>query len=591
MAINNELIVAKLGLDTTITASGTEYICSGDQPHGQIWWACVDRVKYQPTKIGEFGGIGYFGEVELYCTDFALPSGGTYFGRLIANNPYYLNRTIEIWQGNYNRGESFSFANLTKRTYFLKRIMGPDEKNRVVLYASDAASILSESLIPKAENSVLDSSLTAGATQLYCDDPDAHTAISSVYYFIINDELISATTKEVDGFSGLTRGIGGTTAAAHDAADEIRSIYYYSGNCVDAARFAIENFSDFDHASYLPDADWNTERDTYLNGQNVEIWQTEPIKVGELINSIGESTYTAYWWEDSAQEFRVKALGPDLSSPSTINDADDILANAPLKIVRDQRKLLTQIWVHYGKIDKSGSNDAKNYSEHLLRVNATVAAGLGTDLTKIIYAEYLPAGGSGTASIIASRIMDQATEPTEIKLRLDSRMTAFSVGDFVDLYTDKIQDASGTTVTKRMRIIASTPLPNNQYELVMVHSGLDISLKYGLIQESYTLAAQLTSATTTSVQVNTTIPATVNPTGTIYVINDAGTSIACTYTSFSTDTFTINSTDFSLPNAAAGNIVMIDYLNRSGGYQFQYAFIADSADDKMSDDSSPTVLL
>lgn len=589
--IDHPIAVAEICFDTAISASGTENISYGPTPLGERWWPCIDKINFLPTKLPEFGGIGYFAEMEMFCREFNFPSGGTYFARLIANNPYYLNRCVSLWDGMYDPSTTFDINNLTKRTYFLKNIIGPDEKGKVTIRCGDAASILNESLIPKAESSYLTAALSSGATTLSCDDPSVHTAISGVYYFAINNEIISATTNTGTGFSGLTRALGGTTASDHDIDDPIRSIFYYSGNCINAARFAIENFSDLDHATFIDDAAWDLERDTYLSSANVEIWQIEPIKVSELVNKIGSQVYAAFWWQDDEQLFKVKALGPDFSSPLTITDEKDILLGKPLKIKRDQRKIITRLWIHYGKIDKAGDNDIKNYSESLLRINPTAEAGLGTDLTIVIYADYLPASASGTVSVTASRIMDQGTEPTEVQLTLDSLQTNFKVGQFVDLQTDRIQTTTGAIATKRMRVIATTPTENNQYTVLMTHSGQDISIKYSVILPDYTLATTLSGSSETSVVVSHVIPTDTPTTGTIRVKNDAGTFIDCSYTSYSGSTYTISSTDFSINNATSGNTIIIDYLNQGATNKYKYGFIADNVDNLMSDDTVPTSIL
>lgn len=76
------------------------------------------------------------------------------------------------------------------------------------------------------------------------------------------------------------------------------------------------------------------------------------------------------------------------------------------------------------------------------------------------------------------------------------------------------------------------------------------------------LNTTLTSATVTSVVIDTTIPTDTPSTGTIRVQNDNDNYIICTYTSYTGSTFTITSTDFSTVNATAGNNVHIGYIDK-----------------------------
>lgn len=75
------------------------------------------------------------------------------------------------------------------------------------------------------------------------------------------------------------------------------------------------------------------------------------------------------------------------------------------------------------------------------------------------------------------------------------------------------------------------------------------------------LQASLTGAAVTSIQVDAAIPTDTPASGTIRVQNDAGRYIRVPYTSYTGDTFTVTSTDFSGENATAGNNVFISYID------------------------------
>lgn len=80
--------------------------------------------------------------------------------------------------------------------------------------------------------------------------------------------------------------------------------------------------------------------------------------------------------------------------------------------------------------------------------------------------------------------------------------------------------------------------------------------------DQLSLQNTLSGASVTSVQMTATIPSDTPATGTIRVQNDDDNYIQCTYTSYSGDTFTINSTDFSSVNATAGNNAYISYIDK-----------------------------
>ena len=76
-----------------------------------------------------------------------------------------------------------------------------------------------------------------------------------------------------------------------------------------------------------------------------------------------------------------------------------------------------------------------------------------------------------------------------------------------------------------------------------------------LEKAKFSLNTTLNGASETSVVITTTIPTWLPSTGTIRVVSDGGVDVLCTYTSYTSATFTINAVDFSTDNATAGNNV------------------------------------
>ena len=467
---------------TANSAARKEYLCDGLVPTGQKFWPCVESIQWVPTRASESGGLGYFGEAAITCRNFDWPNGdGTYFGRLLASNPYTLNRIVKINVGFYEAGEAFNFSSFQERRYFIKKITGPTEKGVVKIEVSDVLSQLKESTCPGVSAGNLNASLTSSAIgTINIQDNGGFSS----GYAIIDDEIVSYS-----GISGLgsivitSRGQGGTTAEEHDADAPVRHIYHYSGNAVDCVRDLIENYSNVDHNSYIPDADWNAERDTFLSSENVDVWVLEPTPTSDIIDDIGKQIYASFWWQDDAQEIRVKAIGPSLSSDETWNDSENIL-DSKVTIKRDQRKIITQAWVYYGKIDQSKGNDAANFEAIHINIDQDAEAGLGQPQIKKIFADYIPVAGSATASKIASRIVSQNSNPMEIVLQVDAKDSGLNVGDPVDLSTDLLEGTDGLPVTTKMRIIEKAQAANNRYTYKMVFSGIEQGSRYFVIAPS-----------------------------------------------------------------------------------------------------------
>jgi len=473
------LNIVELDLDTKITDGGKEYLSDGTQPHGQMFWPCVNSIKWVPTRASATGGLGYFGEVVVTCTDFNWPGGnGTYFGRLLANNDYYLNRAIKIHVGFFKRGDTFSFSNFEERRYFIKKITGPDSKGKVQIFGTDVLSQLKESQAPKATYGNLAGSLTDSATGS-TDIGDNTNFSASGGYAIINDEIVAYSgVTGGDSITISSRGQGGTTAAAHSAGDAVRDVYQNNGNVVDIIRDLIENYTEIDHATYLPDADWNTERDDPLASETFDCWVKEPKSVDKIIHDLGAQAYTGIWWDDAAQEIKLKAIRTNVIPASEWTDAANIL-DTKVTFKRDQRTIVTQVWVYYNKINQAKGNDAENFTDLYVYIDSAAETGLGQPNIKKVFGEYIAALAS--ASKIASRIVKQNSKPIELSLHVDAKDSDVEVSDVIDLSTDLYQDTNGDPLPIKLRVIEKALDKQNRYKYKMIYSGITPGNRYGYI--------------------------------------------------------------------------------------------------------------
>lgn len=480
------LIIVRLDLDTKI--SGTyEYICDGAVPDlGQNCYSCIKTFDRSPTRIDPEGGIGLRSEVVITVQDFPwLTGAGTYFGRLLANNPVFYGRTIRIYNGFYSEGEVFDWANFQERQLFLRDIQGPDSKGNYKIVASDIMTQFVESLVPKKSNGEIEFSWTSSNTGLReISDNDGFSASGG--YAIIEDEIIQYSGISGDDIINVsTRGVTTTEAVAHDSGTPIRTIYHYSGNVADCIRDLINNFTDINYSSYITDADWDTERDTYLSGENVEVWVTEPTPVNELIDELAKETYCNIFYNEQSNKIEIKAIGPTLTSSVSWNDDANIL-DTSIKIKRPQKEIYSQCWVYFNSLDKvNGGSKPADFGDIYILVDATIEASLGTDRIKRIYSNYIPANGIATASKVASRFIGQHSNPLDITFEVDTKdQLDVEVGDAVNLTTTAIQDVNGAASSIKIRVIEKKLKAFNRWQYRAVYSGVAIDVPrvvYGVI--------------------------------------------------------------------------------------------------------------
>lgn len=485
------ITVVRIDFDN-LPISDPLYLSDVLPPLGQNYWHCVSGVSFSPTKItGD--GLGYRANVTITVEDFPHGSG-TFFGRHLGANPFFLDRPIRVYQGFLH--EPFDLANLKERLYFIKKIDGPDEKGRIKITGSDVLSLLDgdRALWPVASYGNLASSLTSSATgSINIGD---NTNITAGSYVIIDSEIVyvSAITGSTN-ITISTRGRFGTEAVAHDANAPVRRISTASGiNVVDRIYNLIDQATAIDVSTYIDLDAWNAQRDTYLATDDVTGVIIEPTPVKDILKDLCRQFQIALWWDDEEQLIKLKAIGPTITPAVTINTTEHILSQGHA-VKRDQSKAVTQVWVYYDKIDGSKGNDPDNFRYYYIHIDTELesSAGYGTAKIERVFADQIDAGGTSTAAKISQRIVARMREgAVEIPFQLDVRDATIAVGDIVQITTDLIQDENGNPAPKNVMIVERNR-KDAVVEYVAVPTGVEVGSRYGYIAPAGT--PNYTSAT------------------------------------------------------------------------------------------------
>lgn len=482
--------VVKVLFDNAIADSGTEYFSDARVPLGQQWQPCMSSIQFSPSKITD-SGLGYRCSCVVTLQDFPHESGtGTYFGRLFAKNPYYIDRKIEVYRGFDHIG--FSLSNCQKALYFIKKIEGPDDRGVVKITAADVLTKLDgeEAQFPKPSYGSLSSSVTDSFTGSINIVDNTNFGVGS--YAIIDDEIVQITAKS--GADTVTIGYRarfGTKAAAHDADAPIRVVGAMTGQNVVDFIYGLFAYTQINYTTYINLSAWYAHRDLYLALDTVTGVVKEPTPVKDVITSLCKQFNIAIWWDDEAQLINIKALGPSLSAVATIDKKSHIL-NVGHSVSRDQTKAVSQVWVYYGKIDHSKGDEGTNFLDTYVYNDSEVETGLGKPSIQKVYCSHVPDSGTATASKIASRIAGQKKKgDIEFKFRLDAQDAVYNVGDGVTLSTDLNQGDDGlpslisVMITERMR-------RDTWVEYSAIATGVEIGVRYATIaansQPDYTSA-------------------------------------------------------------------------------------------------------
>lgn len=473
-----ELNIVKLYLDNLLLGhDGAEFHTDGIDLGGFGALATLQNIEWVPTVAEREGGIGDRGQVVCRFKDFSMATGGNYFRRLLALNPYYINRKLIITTGSYAEGAT-DLTGFSDRLYFIKKINGPDQDGIVSVEASDVLTLLDESQCPAESNGNLFSALNDSATGVI--NIGDNTGFGVGHAIIDSEVVIISGLSGSDSIVITTRGAAGTEASEHDAGSPVRQIYASAGNVVDILYGLIELYSEIYAGDFIDSADWDYERDNFLASEDCEVWVTESKKTSEIIDALCKQFYINLWWDDESQLIRMKTIGPQLTSAATWTDEANIL-NTKFDIVRDQKNVITQVWVYYGKIKKTGGDGAENFKNLFITADGALESDFGAPSIRKIYASYIPDGSTGTASRLGSRLIAQNREPLEITLEVDDADSGVNVGDAILINSDLIQDSAGAAVSKLFRITEKRKIEFNRYRYGLVFTGIMTGARYGII--------------------------------------------------------------------------------------------------------------
>lgn len=490
-------------VDNPISASGFERHCLGRGPLSESFYpSIVDKgIDLIPTRMYPGSGLSSSGVARFKFKDFRIGENGTYFGKLFANNPYLLDRPFTHYSGFFD-GSNFQWDNFKPRLYYIKKVTGPDSRGVVTATTADQLTLLSEDQARTTitPNALLSANLSASYTgTLNIGDNTDYEAAGGLLR--INDEYII-----YDGISGADsivinssgRGAFGSEAEEHESGDNLGPCYSFQNeNVVDVIRDLIELYSPIDHATYIPDSDWNDQRDNLMVGDNATgvIDPGTPIK--DEINKLCEEFRISVWWDDEDQVLALKPIGPLVSTAQRINVNEHIL-NIGEDVVRDQSKAVTGVIVHYGRKNHAkDEKDKKNYSYHTAYPNPDAATGYGKDKIKEIFAQYIPAGATATSNKLADRINSQFAEgEVTYHFRLDVKDSDLRVGDVFEAFTDKLQGTDGLAVPTSLVVTEKDQLSPTVFQYRAIKTGFALGSKYRRIAPN-SLAGLTYSAATT----------------------------------------------------------------------------------------------
>jgi len=399
---------------------------------------------------------------------------GTFWKKLLARNPYYLGRPAVIKTGFVGLAE----ADYVPMEYILDAI-DVQENGSARLVLKDPLKRADQVEIPApTAGKVTDNPLSSAAATINVDDTSEY---SSSGWVRIGDEIIQHTGKTGTSLTGCTRAAFGTTAAQHDQDAQIQQCYVKQA--VNAADIMLDILSTVGIPSAKVDTTGiEAERDAWLLAFAFTGIISKPEKASNLLAELQEQSGGNLWWDEEAQQVKMKVLAPPSPSglPTVIwNDEAHLVK---VSVDRNEASRVSRVFVYYNHRVPADEKKPEGFKNAYIAVDA---AAEGSDqynapATKTIFSRWIAT--DAVASTIATRLLNRYRDPaSRYAVTVELKDSGVRPADLVGLSTSQVLGVDGTPVTRNTQVLKSQPRDGGQVDYTLQDAGFGYGSRFGFI--------------------------------------------------------------------------------------------------------------
>ena len=427
---------------------------------------------FSPAELDTGGGLGLRSQVTVTLADsahndidvdpyvrqrpFNAEDKGTFWGKFLERNPFYLGRKMTVYVAHQVNGE-INLDRAQRLQYVIERIDGPDSSGQVRIVAKDVLKLADNLRAQFPEPSLgrllepMDDSQTTffilpDAAASYPSQGKVRIGSEIIRYFRIGNEFTVVNPDNQQ--SPVGRGIDNTTAESHNVDATVQRVREVAPNTVPAILgFLLGDIAGIDTAFFdLPQWQSVQPQIGFLFSAQV----SEPEGVADLIEQLLRASGAYIWYDERDQKIKLGAIRetPDLGEVPQLNDDANLIEDS-ISIRRLDDSRLTQVWYSRGLIDSTESiTDPINYATR------TVAADFESESTLFyrqrrieqIWARWTPRENAAAAFTVANRRLARYRRtPRQIEFRMDTKDAGIWYGDIVAIAHRNMQDSFGDT--------------------------------------------------------------------------------------------------------------------------------------------------
>lgn len=469
-------------------------------------------IKFAATVIDPGKGLGVRASVSAQFQDF--PSGdtdvdpyfrdriyypgkqGSYFGKLLARNPYYQNRLMRVYTGYLVNGV-FDESNFDVRTYAIQDIQGPDQSYMVTVTAKDILKLADDNRCqapnPSAGtllNSISSVDLTlqlqpAGIGDIQYDGNGSISIAGEVMTFSRTGDVMT-----------VVRAQNNTVAASHDSKASVQQCLVYNNAYITDILYELLTSIKYAYInkSYIDLDAWNAEATLWLSETYLTTVIPKPVGINSLITELTNLCLCYIWWDERAQQIVFRAIRPARASETTnVNELDNLIKDS-VSLADQPAQRLSEVYVYYGQIDPTlPMNRTDNYDFQYAITDAAAESSqeYGESRIKTIAARWFTINNAAQVSSLGFRMLQRYRDnPKIVTFTLDAKDASIWTGDYITLQTQVFQDIYGNQPVQQMQVLSVEEVEvASQYKYTAVLSVFN--LRYGFIGPNTLLAYTL----------------------------------------------------------------------------------------------------
>ncbi len=433
-------------------------------------------------KLRDFFSTGADVDPYFETRDLIAIESGSYFQKLMQRNPYYIGRTIRVYDGFVDH---LGNSRLTdgKKEYVIDSMAL--DKDILTIKCKDPMTLGDDlkSKVPAPSGFSLKASIghgTESSIVLQIGGADATAAELQAEYgtsgFVrIEKEILAFTRSSTDAhitFHSSGRGEWGTKALVsgetYDAGELVQNCvafgsYDGSGNGVkfnDVAYELLVNQAKINPAVINNGSggaySWADEKTLWLNSFRIDAIFSEPKEINRQLAELGSMVGVNLFYEDRAGMIVLKAETPELDTNKLFTITDSEIVEDSLKFINSEKERISRVYYYYNLRDHTEDRDKpKNYRNLYVNIDSDgeLPQEYGKESNKTIFGYGI--SDSSTAITVSQRLLSRfKATPKTVQFEIDVSKANIKTGSHFNLNTRHIVDESGIPQTIEMQCLS-----------------------------------------------------------------------------------------------------------------------------------------